>query len=144
MIEILLVEDNPADVLLTREAFEEARIANRLSHVSDGEEALAFLRRKGEFSGATRPDLILLDLNMPRMGGLELLDELKRDPELRAIPVIVLTTSAAEADVWRSYHLHANAYITKPVSMADFFEVVKTFEDFWMALVRLPKTQQPS
>ncbi|AWN22687.1 response regulator [Deinococcus irradiatisoli] len=137
-IEILLVEDNPADVMLTEEAFEEARIANRLHVVHDGVEALDFLHRQGRFSDVPTPDVILLDVNMPRMNGLELLAVLKADPELRRIPIIMLTTSRAEQDVWRSYDLHVNAYIPKPVSVGEFFDVVRTFETFWLAIVALP------
>lgn len=142
-IEILLVEDNPADVMLTEEAFEEARIANRLHVARDGVEALEFLRQQGAYQTAPMPDVILLDVNMPRMNGLELLAVLKADPELRRIPTIMLTTSRAEADVWRSYDLHVNAYIPKPVSVGEFFEVVRTFETFWLAIVALPPHNSP-
>ncbi|AZI42101.1 response regulator [Deinococcus psychrotolerans] len=142
-IEILLVEDNPADVMLTEEAFEEARIANRLHVARDGVEALEFLRQQGNYQTAPMPDVILLDVNMPRMNGLELLAVLKADPELRRIPTIMLTTSRAEADVWRSYDLHVNAYIPKPVSVGEFFEVVRTFETFWLAIVALPPHNSP-
>lgn len=136
--EILLVEDNPADVRLTREAFKEHRVRNNLSIVEDGVEALAFLRREGPHAGAPRPDLILLDLNLPRMDGRELLERIKADPVLRRIPVIVLTTSKAEEDVLRSYDLHANCYITKPVDLAKFMAVVKDIEGFWLTIVTLP------
>ncbi|WP_161881210.1 response regulator [Deinococcus alpinitundrae] len=137
-IEILLVEDNPADVMLTEEAFEEARIANRLHVARDGVDALEFLHRQGHYTDAPTPDVILLDVNMPRMNGLELLAVLKADPDLRRIPIIMLTTSRAEQDVWRSYDLHVNAYIPKPVSVGEFFDVVRTFETFWLAIVALP------
>ncbi|MFC3832424.1 MULTISPECIES: response regulator [Deinococcus] len=137
-IEILLVEDNPADVMLTREAFEEAQFPHRLHHARDGVEALMFLRREDRFVQAVRPDVILMDLNMPRMSGLEVLDILKADDVLRSIPVIVLTTSRAETDIWRSYDLHANAYIPKPVSIAEFVDVVRTLGNFWFHKVALP------
>ncbi|WP_412028144.1 response regulator [Deinococcus yunweiensis] len=137
-IEILLVEDNPADVMLTREAFEEAQFPHRLHHARDGVEALMFLRREDRFAQAVRPDVILMDLNMPRMSGLEVLDILKADDSLRSIPVIVLTTSRAETDIWRSYDLHANAYIPKPVSIAEFVDVVRTLGNFWFHKVALP------
>jgi CheY-like chemotaxis protein len=142
-IEILLVEDNPADVLLTEEAFEEARIANRLHVARDGVEALEFLRREKAFTDAPAPDVILLDVNMPRMNGLELLAVLKADPALRRIPTIMLTTSRAEQDIWRSYDLHVNAYIPKPVSVGEFFTVVRSFETFWLAIVALPPHATP-
>ncbi|GAA4023119.1 response regulator [Deinococcus rubellus] len=142
-IEILLVEDNPADVMLTEEAFEEARIANRLHVARDGVDALEFLHRQGRYADTPTPDVILLDVNMPRMNGLELLAVLKADPELRRIPVIMLTTSRAEQDVWRSYDLHVNAYIPKPVSVGEFFDVVRTFETFWLAIVALPPHAAP-
>ena len=137
-IEILLVEDTPADVMLTREAFEEAQFPHRLHHARDGVEALMFLRREDRFVQAVRPDVILMDLNMPRMSGLEVLDILKADDVLRSIPVIVLTTSRAETDIWRSYDLHANAYIPKPVSIAEFVDVVRTLGNFWFHKVALP------
>ena len=142
-IEILLVEDNPADVLLTEEAFEEARIANHLHVARDGVEALEFLRREQGFTGAPTPDVILLDVNMPRMNGLELLAVLKADPALRRIPTIMLTTSRAEEDIWRSYDLHVNAYIPKPVSVGEFFGVVRSFETFWLSTVALPPHGAP-
>ena len=137
-VEILLVEDNPADVMLTREAFEDAHFLHRLHHARDGVDALSFLRREGPHVAAPRPDVVLLDLNMPRMTGLELLDILKLDSELRSIPVIVLTTSRAESDIWRSYNLHANAYIPKPVSIAEFEDVIQTLGNFWFRKVALP------
>lgn len=141
-IEILLVEDNPADVMLTEEAFEEADFAHRLHVARDGVEALAFLRREGGYADAPAPHVILMDLNMPRLSGLETLDILKVDEKLRHIPVIVLTTSRAEEDVWRSYKLHANAYIPKPVSISEFVEVIRSFEQFWFTVAALPTTPQ--
>jgi two-component system, chemotaxis family, response regulator Rcp1 len=137
-VEILLVEDSPSDAALTRAALQEGRIANRLSVVCDGEEAMQYLRREGRYSQATRPDLILLDLNLPRKDGREVLAEVKDDPDLQIIPVIVLTTSAAEADVLRAYRLHANSYVTKPVGLEDFLDAIRGIEDFWLAIVRLP------
>lgn len=137
-IEILLVEDNPADVDLTQETLAYAKIRNRLHVVSNGEEALAFLRREGRYSDVIRPDLILLDLNLPRKDGREVLEELKADPDLRSIPVVVLTSSDAEKDVVRSYDLGANCYVTKPVDLDQFSNVVRTIEDFWFVVVKLP------
>jgi CheY-like chemotaxis protein len=136
--EILLVEDNPGDVLLTQEAFREGRLAHRLSVVEDGEEAIQFLRREGAYEFAPKPDLILLDLNLPKKDGRELLAEIKEDPALRYIPIIVLTTSDAEQDVWKAYKLHANCYLTKPVDLDDFIRKIRSFEDFWLTVVRLP------
>jgi len=138
-IEILMVEDSPSDAQLTIEALHAAKIANRLSHVEDGVEALRFLHREVPYADAPRPDLILLDLNLPRKDGREVLDELKRDPDLKVIPVVVLTTSRSEQDVLRSYQLHANCYITKPVDFTQFMEVVKAIENFWLSIVTLPK-----
>jgi CheY-like chemotaxis protein len=137
-IEVLLVEDDPGDVLMTREAFEDYKVANRLHVVQDGADAMAFLRREGDFSGAPRPDLVLLDLNLPRMDGREVLQAIKSDAELASIPVVVLTTSEAEEDVLRSYSLHANAYVTKPVDFERFIEVVRQIDDFFVTVVRLP------
>jgi len=137
-IEILLVEDNPGDARLTQEAFREGKIGNNLSVVSDGLEALAFLRQEGQYENATRPDMILLDLNLPRMDGRELLARIKSDEELKRIPVVVLTTSKAEEDILKSYNLHANCYISKPVELSQFLEVVRSIEDFWMTIVILP------
>jgi CheY-like chemotaxis protein len=137
-IEILLVEDNPGDVELTREAFIEGRIGNRLNVARDGVEALEYLRRQGQFKNATRPDIVLLDLNLPRKSGLEVLSELKLDPDLRSIPVVVLTTSRDEEDIARSYHAHANCYISKPVDFDKFMGVVRSLESFWLTVVRLP------
>ena len=138
LFEILLVEDNPGDVFLTQEAFREGRLAHRLSVVEDGEEALRFLRREGEHKSAPQPDLILLDLNLPKKDGRELLGEVKTDPELRQIPIIVLTTSAAEQDIARAYKLHANCYLTKPIHMDYFLKTIRSVEDFWLSVVRLP------
>jgi two-component system, chemotaxis family, response regulator Rcp1 len=137
-IEILLVEDSPGDVRLTREAFKESKVLNNLHVVKDGVEALAYLRREGRYAGALRPDLILLDLNLPRKNGQEVLAEIKVDTELKRIPVIILTVSSAEEDVIRSYNLHANCYITKPVDLDRFLAAVKGIENFWLAVVKLP------
>lgn len=137
-IEILLVEDNPGDVRLTIEALKEGKVRNNLSVAKDGVEALAFLRREGSFAEATRPDLILLDLNLPRKDGREVLAEIKEDAVLRRIPVVVLTTSKAEEDILRTYDLHANCYITKPVDLEQFISVVRSIDDFWLSVVRLP------
>lgn len=138
-IEVLLVEDDPGDVLMTREAFADHKVANRLSVVSDGVSALEFLRKEGEHAEAPTPDLILLDLNLPRMDGREVLAAVKDDPRLRQIPVVVLTTSEAEEDVLRSYELHANAYVTKPVDFDRFIDVVRQIDDFFVTVVRLPR-----
>jgi CheY-like chemotaxis protein len=138
-IEVLLVEDDAGDVLMTREAFQDARVANHLSIVSDGAEALEFLRRQGEYAHAPRPDLVLLDLNLPGIDGREVLNEIKQDDELGSIPVVVLTTSEAEEDILRSYSLHANAYVTKPVDFNRFLEVVKQIDDFFVSVVKLPR-----
>jgi CheY-like chemotaxis protein len=137
-IEILLVEDSPGDVELTREALTDSKMANRLHVVEDGEEALAFLRRQPPYADAIRPDLILLDLNLPRKDGREVLEEIKNDQELKMIPVVILTTSHSEEDIVRTYALHANCYITKPVDFNQFFNVVKSVEDFWFTVVKLP------
>ena len=137
-IEILLVEDNPGDVRLTIEGLNEGKVRNNLHVARDGVEAMAFLRREGEYRDAVRPDLILLDLNLPRKDGREVLQDLKQDPALRAIPVVVLTTSRSEQDVLRSYELQANCYITKPVDLEQFITVVKSIEDFWLTIVTLP------
>lgn len=137
-IEILLVEDNAADVRLTEEALKEGKVRNNLHVARDGMEALEFLRRQGKFKDATRPDLILLDLNLPRRDGREVLADIKNDPELKMIPVVVLTTSSAEADILKSYKLHANCYITKPVDLEQFVNVVRSIDDFWLTVVRLP------
>jgi two-component system, chemotaxis family, response regulator Rcp1 len=138
---ILLVEDNPGDVRLTREALKEGKILNELSVVEDGVEALAFLRREGRYAEAARPDLILLDLNLPKKDGREVLQEIKGDGALKKIPVVVLTTSAAERDILKAYDLHANCYITKPVDLEQFMRVVQLIEDFWLTIVKLPVTE---
>jgi CheY-like chemotaxis protein len=137
-IEILLVEDNPADVRLTVEALKEQKLGNNLHVVSDGEEALAFLHKKGKYSKAVRPDLILLDLNLPKIDGREVLKEIKEDVNLKMIPVVVLTVSKSEEDVLRSYNLHANCYITKPVDLEQFMKVAKVVQEFWFTIVKLP------
>jgi CheY-like chemotaxis protein len=137
-IEILLVEDNPGDVRLTRESLYDARIHNNMIVASDGLEAMACLRREGEYSDVTRPDLILLDLNLPRMNGFEVLNAIKEDPDLKRIPVVVLTTSQAEQDIIQSYNQYANAYVTKPVDLEQFVRVLKSIEDFWLEIVKLP------
>ncbi|VTR75709.1 Response regulator rcp1 [Cellulomonas hominis] len=139
VIDVLLVEDDPGDVLMTREAFEDNKVANRLQVVSDGVSALAFLRKEGEHADAPTPDLVLLDLNLPRMDGREVLEAMKNDEALRSIPVVVLTTSEAEEDVVRSYSLHANAYVTKPVDFDRFIEVVRQIDEFFVEVVRLPQ-----
>ncbi len=140
VIEILLVEDNPGDVRLTLEAFKEGKLINNLSVVSDGVEAMAFLRKEGKYTDKPCPDLILLDLNMPKMDGREVLAEIKKDTNLRHIPVVILTTSEAEQDILKSYDLHANCYITKPVDLDQFNAVVKSIQDFWLSVVKLPRS----
>jgi CheY-like chemotaxis protein len=137
-IDVLLVEDDEGDVLMTKEAFEYYKIRNRLHVVTDGEQALQFLRRVGPYADAPRPGLILLDVNLPRLSGLEVLAELKRDPELLLIPTVMLTTSQAEEDILRSYELHANAYVSKPVDFEHFIEAIRQIDDFFLALVKLP------
>jgi chemotaxis family two-component system response regulator Rcp1 len=137
-VEILLVEDNPGDVRLTREALQEGKVRNHLSVAADGVEALAFLRREPPHGDAPRPDLILLDLNLPKKDGREVLEAIKADPSLRNIPVVVLTSSQAEQDILRVYGLHANCYVTKPVDFDQFIHVVKTIEEFWFTIVKLP------
>ncbi len=137
-IEILLVEDNPGDARLTLEAFKEGRVLNNLTVMKDGVEALAYLRRQGPYANAKQPDLILLDLNLPRKDGREVLSEIKADEHLMKIPVIVLTTSAAEEDIARAYSQHANCYITKPVDLDQFLRVAQSIETFWLSLVKLP------
>ena len=141
--ELLLVEDNPGDVRLTIEALKEGKLINNLTVVKDGEEAIAALRRQGKYANSACPDLILLDLNLPRKGGLEVLAEIKQDPDLKNIPVVVLTTSQAEQDVVRSYDLHANCYIVKPVDLDQFMNVVQSIGSFWLSLVLLPRHEQP-
>jgi chemotaxis family two-component system response regulator Rcp1 len=138
-IEILLVEDNPGDVRLTQEALKEDKIINNLHLAKDGIEAISFLRREREYADAVRPDLILLDLNLPKKDGREVLMEIKKDEELRRIPVVVLTTSRAEEDIIRTYDCHANCYITKPVDFEQFINVIKSIEDFWLSVVKLPR-----
>jgi CheY-like chemotaxis protein len=137
-VEILLVEDNPGDVRLTVEALKEAKVCNELHVVEDGVKAMAFLRREGEYADAPHPDVILLDLNLPKKDGREVLAEIKEDPNLRRIPVVILTVSQAEEDVLKTYDLHANCYITKPVDLDQFLTVVRSIEDFWLTVVRLP------
>jgi CheY-like chemotaxis protein len=137
-IEVLLVEDNPADVRLTEEAFKEGRVINHLNVVSDGVAAMQFLRREGQFEHAPRPDLILLDLNLPKKNGREVLQEIKSDPALRRIPVMILSTSKADQDLHKAYNLHANCYITKPVDLEQFLNVVRSIENFWFNIVTLP------
>jgi chemotaxis family two-component system response regulator Rcp1 len=137
-INILLVEDNPGDVRLTKEAMRDSKVRNNMEVVMDGVEALAFLHKNGPFSGFFRPDLILLDLNLPLKSGLEVLQEIKADENLKRIPVVILTTSQAEKDIIKSYDLHANAYITKPVDLDQFIAVVKAIEGFWLEIVKLP------
>ncbi len=137
-IQILLVEDSPTDAKLTLTALNLAKVANQVTHVEDGVQALEFLKQQGTFAQAPRPDLILLDLNLPRKDGREVLEELKADPNLSTIPVVVLTTSKAEQDVLRSYQLHANCYITKPVNFEQFLEVIQSIEHFWLSVVVLP------
>ena len=137
-IEILLVEDNPGDVELTRDALSSSKFQNKLHVVGDGEEAMAFLRRLGPYANATRPDLILLDLNLPKKDGREVLADVKSDDELKRIPVVVLTTSKAEEDIVRSYNLHVNCFVTKPIDLKTFLRVVMAIEEFWLSIVRLP------
>jgi CheY-like chemotaxis protein len=137
-IEVLLVEDDPGDVLMTQEAFDEHKVRNKLNVVRDGEEALSYLRREGDFADAPRPDLILLDLNLPRVDGREVLQVIKNDEDLRRIPVVVLTTSQADEDILRSYSLHANAYVTKPVDFERFIAVVRQIDEFFVSVVKLP------
>ena len=138
-VEVLLVEDNPGDVRLTLEALKDGKVNNHLSVVEDGVEALAFLRREGKYADASRPDLILLDLNLPKKDGREVLAEIKTDEDLKRIPVVVLTTSKAEEDILKTYNLHANCYITKPVDFDQFVIVVRLIEDFWFTIVKLPR-----
>jgi two-component system, chemotaxis family, response regulator Rcp1 len=137
--EILLVEDSPGDVRLTREALKDAKMHINLHVASDGVEAMAFLNREGEHADAPRPDLILLDLNLPRKDGREVLGEIKNNPLLKSIPVVILTTSASDEDVLRSYRLHANCYITKPVDLDGFLKVIRSIDNFWLSIVKLPR-----
>ena len=138
-IEVLLVEDSAGDVRLTREAFKDAKVHINLHVASDGIEAMLFLRREGEHVNVSRPDLILLDLKLPKKDGREVLEEIKQSPTLKSIPVVILTTSASEADILRSYRLHANCYITKPVDLEGFLKVVKSIDNFWLSVVKLPR-----
>lgn len=137
-IEVLLVEDSPGDVRLTREAFKDAKVHINLHVATDGANAMAFLSREGEHANAPRPDLILLDLNLPKKDGREVLQEIKESPTLKSIPVVILTTSSSEADILKSYRLHANCYITKPVGLDGFLTVVKSIDNFWLSVVKLP------
>ncbi|SNS10799.1 response regulator [Actinomadura mexicana] len=137
-ITVLLVEDDPGDELMTREAFEHNKVGNTLQVVRDGAEALDFLYKRADHVGAPRPDLVLLDLNLPKRDGREVLEEIKSDPELASIPVVVLTTSSAEEDILRSYKLHANAYVTKPVDFDQFIQAIRQIDDFFVTVVRLP------
>lgn len=139
-VQILLVEDNLADVEMTREMLEESKIANEVHVVGDGDSAIAFLRREGEYAGLARPDLVLLDLNLPGKSGREVLAEVKADAELRTIPVIVMTTSSSDADILASYRAYVNCYIRKPLDLNEFVRVVQSIEDFWLSIVRLPPT----
>ncbi|MBX6771275.1 MAG: response regulator [Chloroflexi bacterium] len=141
-VEILLIEDNPGDVRLTIEALRDGKVRNHLNVVTDGVEALLYLRRQGRYAAAPRPDLILLDLNLPRKDGREVLAEIKADPHLRSIPVVILTTSQADQDILKSYELNANCYITKPVDLDQFIAVVRSIEDFWFTVVTLPSRDQ--
>lgn len=143
-INILMVEDNPGDARLTKEALKESKLANNLYHAQDGVEAMAFLRREGDYARMPRPDIVLLDLNLPRKDGREVLAEMKEDPDLKHIPVVVLTTSEAESDVLRSYELHCNCYITKPVDLDKFIQIVHGIEDFWLTVVKLPSRTVPA
>ena len=141
-IEILLVEDNPGDVRLTQEVLRDGRVRNNMSVAKDGVDAISFLRQTGAYAGAPRPDIILLDLNLPKKDGREVLADIKADPDLKHIPVVVLTTSSAEQDIVRSYGLHANCYITKPVDLDQFIRVIRSIEDFWLTIVKLPRGEE--
>jgi len=141
-VDILLVEDNAGDIRLTREVLRDSKVRNNLIVANNGEEALACLRKQGKFASTVRPDLILLDLNLPVKDGREVLAEIKDDPDLKRIPVVILTTSKAEEDILKTYNLHANCYVTKPVDLEQFVKVVKSLEDFWLAIVRLPNHKQ--
>lgn len=143
MVEILLVEDSPSDAAMTVAALRRGRIANEVHVVDDGEKAMDFLHRRGDYATMPRPDLVLLDLNLPRMDGREVLAAAKSDPDLKTIPIIVLTSSAAESDILRSYQLNANSYVTKPVGLDDFLTAMKGIEDFWLQLVRFPDGFRP-
>jgi len=137
-IEILLIEDNPGDVRLTKEALKEGKIRNKLIVVGDGIEALAYLRKEKKYKNSNRPDLVLLDLNLPKLNGREVLTKIKKDPSLKTIPVVILTTSESDQDIYDSYNRYANCYITKPVDLKQFIKIVKAIEDFWFSIVRLP------
>jgi two-component system, chemotaxis family, response regulator Rcp1 len=137
-VDILLVEDNEGDARLAKEAMRDSKLRNTLHHVTDGEEAMAFLRREGKLAGVPRPDLILLDLNLPKKDGRQVLAEIKNDEDLKRIPVVILTVSSAEEDILKTYNLHANCYITKPIDFEQFVKIVHSIEDFWMTIVRLP------
>ncbi len=141
-VEILLVEDNPGDVRLTQEVLRDGKVRNNMSVVMDGVDAILFLQQTGEYAGSPRPDIILLDLNLPKKDGREVLAEIKADSNLKNIPVVVLTTSSAEQDILRSYDLHANCYITKPVDLDQFIRVMKSIEDFWLTIVKLPRGEE--
>jgi chemotaxis family two-component system response regulator Rcp1 len=141
-VDILLVEDNAGDVRLTREVLRDSKVRNNLIVANNGQEALACLLKQGKFTGTVRPDLILLDLNLPVKDGREVLAEIKADPDLKRIPVVILTTSKAEEDILKTYNLHANCYVTKPVDLEQFVKVVKSLEDFWLAIVKLPNHKQ--
>jgi chemotaxis family two-component system response regulator Rcp1 len=138
-LEVLLVEDSPGDVRLTREAFRDAKVHIKLHVASDGTKAMAFLNREGEYANAPRPDLILLDLNLPKKDGRQVLEEIKESLVLKSIPVVILTTSSSEADILKSYMLHANCYITKPVGLEGFLKVVRSIDNFWLSVVKLPR-----
>jgi two-component system, chemotaxis family, response regulator Rcp1 len=138
-IHILLVEDNEGDILLTQEAFRDGKLTNKVSVVRDGEEAIRFLKKQGHFTNEERPDIILLDINLPRMDGIETLRHIKDDEELKTIPVVMLTTSSAERDIFQAYRAYANCYITKPVDFSKFIQVVQSIENFWLTIVKLPQ-----
>jgi chemotaxis family two-component system response regulator Rcp1 len=138
VVDILLVEDNEGDARLAIEAMRDSKIRNQLHHVSDGEEAMAFLRKEGKYAKVPRPDLVLLDLNLPKKDGRQVLAEIKNDDELKRIPVVILTVSSAEEDILKSYNLHANCFITKPIDLSQFMKVVRSVEDFWLTIVKLP------
>lgn len=138
MVDILLVEDNEGDARLAMEAMRDSKIRNKIHHVSDGEEAMAFLHKEGKYTNVSRPDLVLLDLNLPKKDGRQVLAEIKEDDELKRIPVVILTVSSAEEDILKTYNLHANCYITKPIDLSQFMKVVHSIEDFWLTIVKLP------
>jgi chemotaxis family two-component system response regulator Rcp1 len=142
LVDILLVEDNEGDARLAKEAMRDSKIRNTLHHVSDGEEAMAFLRKEGQYAKVPRPDLVLLDLNLPKKDGRQVLAEIKNDDELKRIPVVILTVSSAEEDILKSYNLHANCFITKPIDLSQFMKVVRSVEDFWLTIVKLPNGEK--